>query len=76
MRFVEALRAEFVGTDLSASVVLPVGTATEFRDAIQRDFGHATSGHRPAGNPPSQVARSVVDCIVSPRAEVYPLRQR
>jgi NADP-dependent 3-hydroxy acid dehydrogenase YdfG len=71
---VEALRAEFVGTSLRASIVYPVATATEFRDAIRRDFGREVSGPGPAQSA-ADVARAIVDCLVSPAAEVYPYRR-
>lgn len=70
---VEALRAEFVGTSLRASVVYPVATSTEFRDVIRRDFGRATSGVGPKQTA-EHVARAIAKCLVSPRAEVYPYR--
>jgi NADP-dependent 3-hydroxy acid dehydrogenase YdfG len=69
--FIESLRAEFVGTPFRASVIFPVATTTEFHDAIARDFGHAVSGAGPSQSA-EQVASRIVDCIVSPRAEVYP----
>jgi short-subunit dehydrogenase len=69
--FIESLRADFVGTPFRASVVLPVATQTEFRAAIERDFGHATSGTGPRQSADA-VARAIVDCVISPRAEVYP----
>jgi NADP-dependent 3-hydroxy acid dehydrogenase YdfG len=68
---IEALRAEFSGTDLHASVVYPVSTTTEFHEAIARDFGHTVSGRGPRQSA-ELVARRIVDCMVSPRAEVYP----
>jgi len=68
---IEGLRAEFAGTRLRASVVFPVGTSTEFHDAIRRDFGHDTKGHGPRQTPGS-VAEAIVKCVISPRAEVYP----
>jgi NADP-dependent 3-hydroxy acid dehydrogenase YdfG len=71
---VESLRAEFVGTPFHASVVLPVATTTEFRDAIERDFGHVVHGRGPQQSA-DEVAAAIVDCIVTPRAEVYPLRK-
>jgi short-subunit dehydrogenase len=40
----ESLRTEFVGTGIHASVVLPVSTETEFRDAMARDYGHSCRG--------------------------------
>jgi NADP-dependent 3-hydroxy acid dehydrogenase YdfG len=69
--FVEALRAEFAGTALQASVVLPVSTATEFHDAMARDFGHAVSGVGPR-QPAESVARAIVRCMIKPAPEVYP----
>jgi short-subunit dehydrogenase len=69
--FIESLRAEFVGSQFHASVVYPVSTATEFHDAIHRDFGHAVAGRGPRQSA-EQVAASIVDCIIHPRAEVYP----
>jgi short-subunit dehydrogenase len=70
---IEALRAEFVGTPLRASIVYPVATTTEFHDAIARDFGHAVSGRGPRQSA-DQVAGAIVACIRTPRAEVYPFR--
>lgn len=71
--FIEGLRAEFFGSDLHASLVYPVSTRTEFHDAMARDFGHAVSGKGPSQSS-DEVARAIVECIVSPRAEVYPYR--
>lgn len=71
--FIEALRAEFHGTALRASVVYPISTKTEFHEAIARDFGHAVSGRGPQ-QPAERVALAIVRCIESPRAEVYPYR--
>jgi short-subunit dehydrogenase len=68
---VEALRAEFTGTSLAASIIYPVSTVTEFHDAIARDFGHAVSGKGPRQSA-ERVAAAIVACIGSPRAEVYP----
>ena len=69
--FVEALRAEFIGTNLHASVVYPVGTETEFHEAIARDYGHKVEGRGPRQSA-DEVARAIVECVVSPKAEVYP----
>lgn len=69
--FIEGLRAEFEGTPFRASVVLPVGTSTEFHDAIRRDFGHDTQGQGPRQTPDS-VAKAIVKCVISPIPEVYP----
>jgi NADP-dependent 3-hydroxy acid dehydrogenase YdfG len=72
--FIESLRAEFVGTGLHASVVLPVATVTEFHAAIARDFGHHVEGHGPRQTA-DVVARAIVACIVRPRPEVYTLHK-
>jgi short-subunit dehydrogenase len=69
--FAEALRAEFAGTDIHVSVVFPVSTDTEFRHAIERDYGHAVSGLGPT-QPVDKVARAIVRCVRRPRPEVYP----
>jgi short-subunit dehydrogenase len=74
LAFIESLRAEFVGTRFRASVVFPVVTVTEFHDTIARDFGYAVSGTGPRQTA-EHVASAIVECIVSPRAEVYPLRK-
>lgn len=74
LAFIESLRAEFVGTPFRASVVFPVVTVTEFHETIARDFGYAVSGTGPRQTA-EQVANAIVDCIVSPRAEVYPLKK-
>ena len=74
LAFIESLRAEFVGTPFRASVVFPVVTVTEFHETIARDFGYAVSGTGPRQTA-DQVASAIVDCIVSPRAEVYPLKK-
>jgi short-subunit dehydrogenase len=73
LAFIESLRAEFVGTDLHASVVLPVSTMTEFHAAIARDFGQVVRGHGPKQSA-DHVAGCIIRCIVTPRAEVYPYR--
>lgn len=72
--FIESLRAEFVGTTFHASVILPVSTETEFHAAIAREFGHGVQGHGPR-QPVDTVARAIVDCVIAPRAEVYPYRR-
>src|SRR5215471_3091968 len=74
LAFIESLRAEFVGTPFRASVVFPVVTVTEFHETIARDFGYSVSGTGPRQTA-DQVAQAIVDCIVSPRAEVYPLKK-
>ena len=72
--FVESLRTEFVGTDIHASVVLPVSTETEFRAAMARDYGHSVKGLGPKQSADT-VAAAVLRCIRKPAAEVYPHRK-
>jgi len=69
--FAESLRSEFVGTDIHVSVVFPVSTDTEFKGAMEREFGQRVSGLGPK-QPVEAVARSIVACVRRPRAEVYP----
>ena len=69
--FAESLRSEFAGTAIAVSVVFPVSTETEFRHAMERDYGHAVSGLGPKQHV-DVVAAAVVACVRRPRAEVYP----
>lgn len=69
--FAEALRAEFHGTPIHVSIVFPVSTETEFRSAMQRDFGHSVAGLGPK-QPVGEVAEAIVACVRNPRPEVYP----
>lgn len=71
--FIEALRAECLGSAIHASVVIPVSTETEFRLAMERDYGRRVSGTGPRQSADT-VAAAVIGCIRSPRAEVYPYR--
>ena len=71
--FAESLRSECAGTDIHVSAVFPVSTTTEFREAMERDFGHQVSGLGPK-QPVDVVARAIVRCIRRPSAEVYPHR--
>jgi short-subunit dehydrogenase len=71
--FAESLRSEFCGSDIHVSAVFPVSTTTEFREAMERDFGHQVSGLGPK-QPVEDVARAIVQCIRRPAAEVYPHR--
>ena len=70
--FIESLRADFLGTPFHASIVYPVATTTEFHEAMTREFGHHVEGHGPRQSA-DDVARAIVACIETPRAEVYPL---
>jgi short-subunit dehydrogenase len=69
--FAESLRAEFAGSDIHVTVVFPVSTETEFRDAMQRDYGYTIAGLGPT-QPVEHVAAAIVDCVRRPRPELYP----
>jgi short-subunit dehydrogenase len=69
--FAESLRGEFAGSDIHVSVVFPVSTETEFRSAMERDYGQAISGLGPKQSV-DVVARAMLDCVKRPRPEVYP----
>ncbi len=71
---IEGIRAEAYGTDVHASLVYPVSTRTEFREAIQRDFGQEATGLGPQQSA-EDVARSILDCVRHPRPEVYPYKK-
>ncbi|MCA1560043.1 MAG: SDR family NAD(P)-dependent oxidoreductase [Acidobacteria bacterium] len=71
--FAESLRTEFAGTGIHISVVFPVSTETEFRDAMARDYGHSVTGLGPKQSV-DHVARAMVACVRRPRPEVYPHR--
>lgn len=71
--FAESLRTEFAGTGVHVSVVFPVSTETEFRDAMARDYGHSVGGLGPKQSV-DHVARAMVACVRKPRPEVYPHR--
>jgi len=67
----ESLRSELVGTSIHVTAVYPVSTETEFRSAMQRDYGYSVSGLGPKQSV-ADVAAAIVGCIERPRAELYP----
>jgi NADP-dependent 3-hydroxy acid dehydrogenase YdfG len=69
----ESLRAEFHGTDIHVSIILPVSTESEFRTAMQRDYGQHVRGTGPRQGAEA-VAQAIVACVRRPAAEVYPFR--
>lgn len=71
--FAESLRSEFAGSNIHVSAVFPISTETEFRHAMERDFGHSVSGLGPKQSM-DDVARAIVACVRRPRPEVYPHR--
>lgn len=68
---IEAIRAETFGTAIHASLIYPISTATEFHEAMQRDYGIEYHGRGPTQTV-DVVAAAVVACIDRPRPEVYP----
>lgn len=71
--FAEALRTEFVDTGIHVSVVFPVSTDTEFRHAMERDYGQSVAGLGPK-QPVDAAARAMMACVRRPVPEVYPHR--
>ncbi len=69
----ESVRAELAGTGIHVTLVHPISTDTEFRDATSRNFGIAVSGAGPRQSP-DVVARAMVRSLRRPRADVYPYR--
>jgi short-subunit dehydrogenase len=69
----EAVRAELAGTGAHCTLVYPISTETEFRSAMQRDWGVEVSGTGPRQQP-EQVAEAMVRALRRPRADVYPFR--
>lgn len=67
----ESLRAELVGTGVHVTLVCPVSTATEFREAARRNFGIAYEGVGPSQTA-DQVAAAMLRALRRPRAEVHP----
>jgi short-subunit dehydrogenase len=69
--FAESLRTEFAGSAIHISTVFPISTETEFRLAMERDYGHSVAGLGPTQSM-DHVARSILACLRRPRPEVYP----
>jgi short-subunit dehydrogenase len=67
---IEGLRAEQIDTNIHASVVFPVSTRTEFREAARRRFGQEVHGRGPQQSA-EVVARAVLRCMREPTPEVY-----
>jgi NADP-dependent 3-hydroxy acid dehydrogenase YdfG len=72
--FIEALRTEFLGSGIRASLVYPISTPTEFKRVMERDFGHSSAGAGPRQSLEA-VVEAVVRCLDSAPAEVYPYRR-
>jgi len=72
----EGLRIEAQPIGVDVSVVYPVVTETEFRDAIRDHTGRKKLAARMGGPRQSaeEVAEAIVRCLQKPRFEVYPYR--
>jgi short-subunit dehydrogenase len=69
----ESVRAELAGTGIHVTLVYPISTETEFRDAMAREWGHDVAGRGPR-QAPDQVAAAMVRALRRPRADIYPMR--
>lgn len=69
----ESLRVELAGTPVRVSVVFPIGTDTEFRDAMAREQGFQITGYGPRQSA-DRVASAIVRGIAAGRPEIYPHR--
>jgi short-subunit dehydrogenase len=69
--FAESLRTEFAGTGVEISVVFPVSTETEFRFAMQRDYGHSVTSLGPKQSV-DDVAKAMLNGMRRGKIEIYP----
>jgi short-subunit dehydrogenase len=67
----ESLRVELAGTPVRVSVVFPVSTETEFREAMARRQGFGIEGHGPRQSA-EHVARAILRGIERGQPEIYP----
>jgi NADP-dependent 3-hydroxy acid dehydrogenase YdfG len=69
----DALRAEMADAGIRASVVLPIGTRTEFFEAARLIDGTPVGPHGPTQSA-EHVAQRIVGCARRPTVEVIPFR--
>ncbi len=69
----DALRAETADAGIRASVVLPIGTRTEFFEVARLVDGGSVGPHGPTQSP-EHVAQRIVGCAKRPTVEVIPFR--
>lgn len=78
MNLAEGLRIEAEAIGVDVSVVYPIVTETEFRDAIRDHTGGRKKAATANVGGPRQsaeaVAEAIVSCLERPRFEVYPYR--
>lgn len=70
-----AMRIEMAGEGVQVSSVHPIGTRTEFSQAMLAASGKKERKRKTPGlimQPPSRVADAVVACLRRPKAEVWP----
>jgi short-subunit dehydrogenase len=70
----ECLRAELSGSNIHASVVLPVSTDTEFHEVMEDTCGVASRADGPQQTA-EEVADAIARGILSPSPEIYPYRK-
>lgn len=74
----EGLRIEAAAIGVEVSVVYPIGTDTEFLDALRDHTGRGKRRSQGRIGRPRQsalaVAKSIVGCLENPKFEVYPYR--
>jgi NAD(P)-dependent dehydrogenase (short-subunit alcohol dehydrogenase family) len=71
----EALRVELGPAKIAVTSVHPMGTDTEFFEVAQDRGGHRHRSHRlEVRQSPQQVARAIVQGIVKPAPEVWPVK--
>jgi NADP-dependent 3-hydroxy acid dehydrogenase YdfG len=71
---IECLRAEIVGSGISATAVYPVSTETEFFEIMSRETGKPMMRALGPRQQPAQVADAIARAIERPVPEVYPHR--
>jgi short-subunit dehydrogenase len=70
----EALRAELRGSGVAVTTVFPVSVASDFRDAMTREFGIRVQGRGPIQSA-EQIARAILRVTHTRAPELYPLRR-
>jgi short-subunit dehydrogenase len=70
----ECLRAEFAGSNIHVSVVMPVSTDTEFVEVMRKESGVGSRAMGPRQTA-AQVADSIARAIDHPTPEIYPYRK-
>ncbi len=69
----DALRAEVADAGIHSSIVLPIGTTTEFFEAAHLEEGGSVGPHGPIQTA-EHVAKKIVACAKRPTQEVLPYR--